>query len=240
MFLRKTFYTTFYTAFILSAFILSAATVNAADAPGPSADPVPTEISVVGDAPFAAPPDRVTVSVRFDQTAATAEEASTQLDSRGDALSQKLKSICADGTVRPRGDRYGSNTPGPLQLKGGAPVTVQRTLALECSAPAKAGKIVDTALSAGGTVVTGVEFQAAGELRPTLDAIQLATKRAQEKAALTAGTLGVKLGALLSAVVTEEPEGESVRNQLQQGGDALSYGDRVQHLYVAVRYAIAR
>ncbi len=226
---------------VLAILALTFSAATSAQAADPSVpESMATEIAVVGDAPFAAPPDRVTVSVRFDQTAAGAEEASSQLDARADTLTQRIKTICADAAIRMRGDKYVPPAPGPLQLKAGAPITIQRTVAIECTSPAKAGKIVDAALQAGGTVVTDVVFSASLDLKPSLDAIDQAAKRAQSKAALTAGQLGVKLGPLVSAVVTEEPEGESLRTQLQQGGSALDYGDRVQHVYVSVRYAIAR
>jgi hypothetical protein len=40
--------------------------------------------------------------------------------------------------------------------------------------------------------------------------------------------------------MTEEPEGEALREQLHQGQPALDYGDKELHIYVTLRYSIAR
>ena len=203
-------------------------------------DPQATEISVVGDAHLAAPPDFVIVSVRLEQTAAGGDEALTQLDGRGNALAQAAKGVCENALVRTRGDKFVAATTGPLQLKGTTPITVQRTLAIECASPERAGKIVDAALRSGSVTVTDVAYSSRSGTKLINEAIQLAAKRAQEKATVVATALGVKLGAVIATVVTEEPDGESVREQLQQGQPALDYSDKVQRVYVTVRYSVGR
>ena len=198
------------------------------------------EIAVTGDAPFAIAPDWVAITARLEQTSATATEATSSLAARTQKLSEALKAVDAGAQLRLRGDKYLPATPGPLALKSGAPMTIERSLAIETGDVQKSGKLIDTALASGSAVVTDVSYTVRTDLRPLHAAIELASKRAKEKAELSAASLGVKLGAVISSVVTEEPEGEAIRAQLQTGQPAADYGDRVQHVYVTVRYSIDR
>jgi len=57
---------------------------------------------------------------------------------------------------------------------------------------------------------------------------------------MTAASLGVKLGKILSANVTEEPEGIAFREGLERGLDALRAKDHDSLIVVTVRYAISQ
>lgn len=200
--------------------------------------PVPEDLTVSGDAAFAIAPDFTAISARIEQTSATGKEASAALTTRAAKLAEALRTVDASVKTRLRGDKYLPPAPGALALKASAPVTIQRTISIETTELEKVGQLIDTALLSGASVVTEVTSSARSNQRPLLDAIELATKRAREKAELTASALGAKLGAVLSTVVTEEPEGEALRQQLQLGAAVTDYGDRVQHVYVSVRYAL--
>ena len=201
--------------------------------------PMSEESAVSGDAAFAAAPDFVTITVRSQQTSATAAEATSSLSAKGAKLLAALTAVDPNTKLRLRGEKYLPSTPGPLAIKSGAPVTVERIFAIESGDIEKAGKLIDTALASGASLITDVAFSARNGEIPVQSAIELASKRAREKAELAAKTLGVKLGALLSSVVTEEPEGEALRQQLQTGQPVAEFGERVQHVYVSVRYSVS-
>ncbi len=224
----------FFTA-VFCVFPLSVSAQTPAGAPDG-----PTEISVTGDSGFAIAPDFVRLTVELEQTSATAADAQSALDSRMLKLGEQLKSIDPGVVVRLRGERYLPATPGMLGLKAGSTFTLRRTLAVDSQKPSLSGKLVDSALQSAASIVTDVNYSVSSNQQPLLAAIEEASKRAKQKAELTATTLGIALGPIFSSVVTEEPEAEALRQQLQSGQSAADYGDRVQRVYVTLRYNIAR
>ena len=83
-----------------------------------------TEISVVGDAPYAAPPDFLSLDIRLEQTAANAADALSQLDSRNEKLKQAATTACPEAVVRSRGDKFIPLSGAILNLKSGTPLTI--------------------------------------------------------------------------------------------------------------------
>jgi uncharacterized protein YggE len=204
------------------------------------ASPALSDISVTGDAPFTQSPDFARITVQFVQTSAGAREAIAALDSRSEKLKQSLAPLLAGAGIHLRGDRFVSAPGTTLALRSGAPVTVERSLAVDCPDITKVGTLIDTALMSGADKVVDVDFSIHGDTKPNDDAIALATARAKEKAQRVAQSLGVNLGPALSVLVTEEPEGAAIRQQLQHGPEALEYADRSLHVYATVRFAIAK
>jgi len=198
-----------------------------------------TEISVVGDAPFIAPPDFLTVEVKLEQTAATAVDAFSQLDARSTKIAETAAAACPSASAHSRGDKILPLTGALLNLKSGSPLSVQRTLAVDCAKVEQSGKLIDALLNISGNTIVDVSYSVRNSSGPVVSAIELAGKRGAEKAAAMASALGVKLGALVSSVATEEPEGDALREQLHQGQPALDFGDKRLRVYVQLRYNIA-
>ena len=212
-----------------------------------AAAPDATEISVTGDAPFIQPPDFARVSLRIDQTSGNAEEALTAAADRESKVTQAVHAISPSAVITLRGDRIANSSSSPSSvsnaaagIRSGVPVTVQRTLAIGVSDLAKLGKVIDTAIISGSGQVIDVSYSVQTSTKANNDAVALATQRAHEKAQLTAKAMGVTLGPALSAIATEEPEGESIRNQLHEGQNVIDYGDKILHVFVNVRYAIGK
>lgn len=199
-----------------------------------------TEISVVGDAPYIAPPDSFTIDISLDQTGASASEAFSQLDNRVSRLTDLAHSACPESVLRSRGDKFLPATSGSLTMKSGAPLNIQRTVSVDCSKVESIGKMVDGVLGVSGTSIVSVSYFVRNGSSALISAAQLAAKRGAEKANALASSLGVKLGSLVSSVLTEEPEGDALREQLHRGQPALDYGDKELRVYVTLRYNIAR
>ena len=200
-----------------------------------------SEIVATGDSVAVIAPDHATITASLSQTSATAAEAVTKLDTTTNQLREALKPLGTKWHTHLRDERY---APGSQNVSGqnSAPlsattsVTVKRDLAVETDDPTKVGAAIDLLTKLAGVTVTDVSFSVRSASSEQLELLTKASALAKVKAEKMATGLGVKLGRMLSAQLTEEPDGAVIRERMAQGESPLNFQDQRVKLYVTVRY----
>lgn len=196
----------------------------------------PSEIVATGDSVAFVAPDHATITASLSQTAATAAEATTKLDATTNQLRDALKPFGAKWQYHLRDERYSPSGQAAGPLTASAAVSVKRELAVETDDPTKVGAGIDLLTKLPGVTVSDVSFSVRNASSDQLELLTKASSLAKTKAEKIAAGLGVKLGRLLSAQLTEEPDGAAIRERMAQGESPLHFQDQRIRLFVTVRY----
>lgn len=221
-----------------AALVLTALTIGA-DYTTPivrAEEPAATEISVSGDAPYVLLPDSALFHVSLEQTSATAQEAAAALDTRYRQIDESLRSAKLPATLRSVADV----TARGQAPRGGAALLLRRQVLVTVTETSAVPKVLDLLLRIPGGTTSAPEYLTRDSSAVVTEALTTASARAHDKAAKLASSLGVKLGPLMSAIATEEPEGEAVRQKITGNAESAEQEATQLHLFVAVRYAIDR
>ena len=198
-------------------------------------DRVEREIAVTADALSISAPDTAEISILLRQNGANAASAYQAVEASAKKLRAAVLAAGATAQVRERGEHFAGTGQDAGVITPSATVQAERQMVIETSDLPKVASIIDTALQNGASEVLDVSYSCANDTAVRA-AIVAATEKAKVKAELVARTLGVGLGPLLSSVVTEEPEGATVRRAMQQGGDLQTNGERAGTVFVSLRY----
>ena len=199
--------------------------------------PAAGSLSVSGDGEAFLAPDRARITFVL-------QENSGALAAAGEALKKKEKRLVdAVGAAVPgikvlhRGDRiHGPSPETPVSLNSVS--IAERNITFEAVRPDLAGTVIEAGLKNGAKSLDEIQFLAAEDSAPYEQAIELASGRAKAKAAAAAKGLGVKLGAPIEVVVTEEPAGEAIQRDRELGRDPNRFSSRSIRIFVSVRYAV--
>ncbi|MBP9837570.1 MAG: SIMPL domain-containing protein [Proteobacteria bacterium] len=198
-----------------------------------------TEISATAYEKYYQAPDSVSFNINLEQTGANSVDILTSIDEKTNKLIQNLKNITPNVLISSRGDKF---TPASQtsnnRIKLTTPFSVSRTLRVETNDLTKLSKLFDNSLQSGQTSISNLIFSVKDSQKGLVEAVAKASIKAKEKAEQIAKTLNVNLGSLISADSTEEPNGEMLREKLQEGEDIVSYGDIELNVSVTVKYSI--
>ncbi len=210
-----------------------------AEIPSPLSTPS-QEIEVSADAWAWTPPDHVRVTVLVEASGKTSVEALKVLQGKAGTITAAIKQVIGEeGNINSRGDEI---TPtGQSKLDTTAEVQMKRYIGIETKALEKSSAIIDAALKAGARSITDVDYAVRDDHQNRLHAIEEATQRAKNKAEALAKSLGITLGSVLSATVTEESDGRTLRDKRIRGEDvAANYRDTDSHIFVSLRFGILK
>lgn len=226
------------TAAFAGTLILSAANATAEPAATLTGNPTTevSEIVATGDAVAIVAPDHATITVSLAQTAPTAAEAIAKLEATTTQLRDALKPLGTKWQSHLRDERYAPSGQNSGPLSATTAVSVKREIAVETDDPAKIGVGIDLLTKLAGASVTDISFSVRGASNEQLELLSKASSLAKLKAEKMAAGLGVKLGRMLSAQLTEEPDGAAIRERMAQGESPLNFQDQRLKLYVTVRY----
>lgn len=201
----------------------------------PAAEPM-REIAVTAQARSWVPGElaRITLSVRGDGS--TAAEALSAIDDAARKVREALSKLNVKLRISKRGENFSSAAGKGAAISRGTAVIAERFLGVETSSLKSVGVVIDKALGAGAASVSSVEYFALGGEKQLLQAVNEATEKAKRKAQLVAQNLSVKLGPLIAATVTEEPQGAVLRRQMQQGIDSSRFSEKETNVYVNIRF----
>ena len=165
-------------------------------------------ITVQGQGTVSAKPDLVTLSLGVQTTEETAQEALALNAEQMTAVVAAIKDAgIADDDIQTSGinlypvyDNQQRIEPGGTREVVGYRATNSVTLTVHDIA--MAGSVLDTAVTAGANVASGIQFGLSETDAIITDALIAAVENAQAKAQTIADTLGVKLGAAI--VVNED------------------------------------
>ena len=193
------------------------------------------EISVTGMAHATIEPDSVLITLQALSEGKTASEAFAVATGSRQSLLNSLNKENFSTSFHARGRKVTGPNNGPV-TPGGI-VYLKDIFVIELDAITSLEKVLDAALAANCHVLN-VEFQAKNIESTKNDLLMTATANAQNKAELLASKLGVKVGQLLSAGVTEEPQGEFIRQARQIGASQLDVMQRPMKYFVSLRYGV--
>ena len=200
----------------------------------------PRDISVQGEATLFSAPDTLRITAVVETLGATTTDAQKNLDSTIAKISAQL-TAAAPGkvSISSRGTTFSVAGAKSRGVSPNTQVTARGFVGVESSELSLAAKLVDTALAAGATSVPDIDFVVRKNEELKLRAVNEATAKARHQAEAIASSLGVKLGRVLSATVTEEPLGAILRNNRQLGGSAVNQDvDEEIRIFVALRFDV--
>ena len=197
----------------------------------------PKEISVTGEARLWSAADVVRINFLLEEQGKNAESAEVALKAKVQKFLQSLQPFSPLQTVV-RSENFLSAALKGTALTPGAAVKLQRTLGVELKASQNIGKLIDTALAQGATEVSSQEYFPVDDQTARLEASALASSRAKEQASRIAETLGLKLGAVLSANITEEPPAQVLREAFQKGALQTDFSERNTVIYANIRFEV--
>ena len=201
---------------------------------------MPAEISVSAEAHYFSPPDTVRLIVLIEATGQTAADAVQALETGTTKVKDTLKTSGVTATLTVLRQNLFNAAQKGSPISTASAVKAQRVAAIEAQDLDKAGRIIDQLLRSGAAAVSEVQYVAAPESKSHLEAVRKATEDAKAKAALVAGSFGVKLGRLLSAGITEEPPLPVVREGMERMSELPHGAERDLAVSVTVRFEITR
>lgn len=219
---------------LLSAVLLGATTAAAQNTP---TEPL-REISVSSQAKTFIEADTLRVTVLIEETGATAEKAYAALQAKTKLVKEALGKLDPTLSLSTRGEHFGSAGSKLVSISRNSAKHAQLFLAARTSATTKASAIIDAAIAAGAKEVTDVEYFVREESAAHLSAVKEATARGRKKAELLADSLGVSLGELLSASITEQPSGAVQRYNNKIGRDVTRYSEKELNIHANLRFAV--
>ena len=159
-------------------------------------------ISASADGSVAVRPDAARVTVAVVKQAATAAEAASQNATVATAVIDAVRRLLgANADVKTvyyhLSPVYSNPRDGsPSQITG---FTATNSIEAVAGDPNLAGRVIDTAVSAGATRVEGIRLFLRNDDASRAQALRLASQRARAKAEAIAMGLGVRLGQILNA-----------------------------------------
>lgn len=208
-----------------------------------SAQPAGTEIPeivVTADAVAVSSIDRVKITVAVEASAPSGSAAIDQLQSKAAKVAEPVLALSKTISKAECGQELTNESQRGAAITANTPVRAKKYLLFETTEPQRAGAMVDTALRAGATSVTEVEFVSENDGEAKLRALQEATRKAKVKAELLAGLLGVKVGPIIAVSEGEEPAGAQIRKQMIRGGNLEHFGEQEANVVVNVRFEAIR
>ena len=196
------------------------------------------ELSVSSEARGWNAPTAARVTISIEHSGASAAEASGVLDSQEKAIKEAVLAISPHAMILSRGQNLSGVAQKSAEITPGAALKIERLLGIEVKELDKVSKIVDAALQKGATSVPGVEYVSQGDSERDIAAINEATDKAKLKAKAVASSLGLKLGSVLSVMVTEEPAGLPIQAGIIRGAETSRYADRAMDYYVNIRFSV--
>lgn len=182
-----------------------------------------------------APPDSARITLELEATGANASGAQESLRVLQDQVTAALKSFTPQPVIADRGYVLGGS--GPKITKQGV-VRTKTFVGVDIQDLSLVGKVVDKALSAGAKSVTDVAYRVRNDELLKSKAAEQATQLAQKKATNLASSLGVSLGPVLSASVTERPQGRVRRERRERGENVDAFSDEEYFVTVTLRYGL--
>jgi uncharacterized protein YggE len=229
----------FLRALTLAGFCVLFAPPSTAAAQAPM-EQIPAEISVTSEEHYFPLPELVRIMVTVETSGATATETAQALEAATEKVKQAAKGTAGIAAFTIRRETFHSAAQQGGAITVNTAVRAQRHISIETQELQKCGNIIDQTLRAGAVAVTEVEYLADSEGKAHLEALRQATEKAKAKAALAAASSGVKLGAVLSIAVTEEPPGAGLRDNLERGFDLLRAAEKDSSVSVTVRYEVLK
>lgn len=202
------------------------------------------EIAVSADAWSWSSPDHSRITFALEESGKTTDEAFKKLNEKGTRLVKELQALAEkDFKAVERGTAVLSPKSTPATAGAGSANTnqgfqVRRYIAIETTVLANVGILIDKALTLGAVTLSDVDYAVTDNSQAKLKAMEDASHAAKEKAATIAKSLGVSLGPLLSAAVTEEPVGKILRERRERGESPAIYSDSESHVFVTLRYEV--
>lgn len=222
---------------VIAALLVAGANINTTGYAA-AQDSNPREIAVFADARVVVAADTVMITLLIEDTGKSAAEALIAADKKMEQVKKAVEALNAGAVASVRGSQLqAAGSPG-AGLSGASAMRAQRLLGVKTSQVTRAGEIVDTALASGAQKAMYVDYTVENSAEAQLLAIKEASDRARKKAELLAQTLGVKLGGLLSATVTEDPEGAAVREQMRLGRDLAQFTEKEIHTMANLRFSV--
>ncbi len=223
-------------AFVYLSILFYALPVTA-DALTPPA-PGGREIFVASDAWAWLEPDRAQISVIVEERGDDAAKTSAGVEKKAASVVEAVKSV-AGATLQVRSREVSISLAQKNSASSGSGAVARKIVGMETADLSKVGQILDTAIKSGAVQVSEVRYLVRDGTQEKTRAVEEATVKAKQKADGVAKSLGVKLGDLIEAVVTEEPGEKTERLQRQQGENPEQTADEDIHVFVSLRYAIA-
>lgn len=199
------------------------------------AQEIPKEISVSGEAAATLEPDSAAITLQYEAEGQTAAQAYTQSLMARETLLKSLNQAKFTSTLKTRGKKIHGPKNGPV-IPGGI-VYAKDIFSIEVQSLSNIEKVVDLALVANFSILN-IEFKVSKENLLKNELLLTATTNAQRKARLVAQKLDVDLGELLSAGVSEEPQGAMMLQARHLGATHLGFDDKPMRVFVSLRYAI--
>ena len=232
-----------FVSFVLITALNFASSPASAQAPAqiqvPSAAPsIPAEISVTAEQRYFSPLSIFRLSASLEAAGPNAEAAVQSLETATAKLKEAVKSLSTRAVVYVRKESLHNANRENSAPSGNSAIKAQRQISVETTETDKAGKLIDLLFRSGVSAITQTQLFSPSEDRAHLDAVQQATDKAKRKAELVAASLGVKLGNILSASVTEEPPATELREGIEHGLGPISGGVQDSNVLVTVRFEV--
>lgn len=201
-----------------------------------------SEIGASGEAWARIAPDSTTVTMLLEERGATAKAVALALDKRVEGLEKALRdggfgSSSAQQLLFARGTEFadpalqnGDLTKATSTIKG------QRLVAATFQPAERSALFIDTAIKSGANAIVEIQNQVRHSDQLLAAGHVAALKRAKKNAELVAESLGVKLGKLLSASVTQDREEDLVEREREEGPAPTGAADQEIRFTAAVRY----
>lgn len=216
---------------------------------------MPPFIAAEGTAEVRVAPDRATIRFGVQHQAKDAKQAQEKVNQVMQKLVQALRKsgIPAERVATERLDlqpvydhqqRPDQAYEGPRLVGFRASNVVRVELPVEQGKGDRVGNVIDTAIAAGANTIEGIQFDLVDDQPAYLQAMKLASQRAQEKAAALAQALGVNRGRLLevreSGVSFEPPQPYMMMEAraMKSAGTSVSPGEMSVRASVVVRYEV--
>lgn len=203
-------------------------------------------ISVSGEATVSVKPDMATLSLGVETTATTAQEAQRQNSAKMSAVVAALKDtgIAADDIQTSNFSLYpvyesqydkSSMDPNPKQVLVG--YRCNNTVAAKIRVIARVGTVIDLAVAAGATNVSGISFDIQNPEQYKNEVLASAVKNAKSKAEIMAGAAGVTITGI-KAISDGYSAVESVRDVYGYGVKAMDSSTTIEPGSVTVRGSV--
>lgn len=209
---------------LIFSFVLTIATAGSGNAQTSGTSSLP-QIETVGTGEQRVAPDRATIHLIVSTKAASAANAAVANARAIQAVRDTLKRLGLDSTVTTASYNVGPDYESPISRedprpRGYAARTVVRVRVAKLD---QVGKIIDAALSKGGTGVETVQFESSLADQAKRTALAEASIAARRDAEALAAALGGSIGSLISAstVGASDPRRMNVMMEMTSTGRAV-------------------
>lgn len=200
----------------------------------------PGEISGNGEASVLLAPDTARVTLRFEGSAASAQEVEKALEKKIQAVTTAVKKVAENATVQRRMQRFISGDEKEPAMIAGRPIEGEVSLLVETSDLAKVSAVIDTALASGANTIGDVRYLVKDGTAARTAALREAVKRAEDQARAAAAALGATLGELISADIGEDANGGALEKLRDESSPLGDFDDKEYYVYVTLRFAVEK